>query len=76
MAIRKEPALLTVSEVAERLGVSGRTVRLWCTENGVLPNARQYGRAWLIPEGDLSRLIRKPVGRPRKERSKKSKSTR
>lgn len=52
------PALLTPADVAERLGVSTRTVNRWATE-GRLP-AVKYGRGWRF---DPQRLDLAPAAR-------------
>lgn len=44
---------LSVSQVAERLHQSPRTVRLWCRQ-GLFPHAYKAGRPWRIPETDLA----------------------
>lgn len=62
----KDEAMLTTSEVAERLNVSMRRVRA-LIEAGRLPS-KQFGRDHLIKEGDLQLVtIRKP-GRPPKSK--------
>jgi hypothetical protein len=49
-------AKLTTVQVAERLGVSHPTVKLWCRQ-GKFPHAElletQRGPVWQIPEADL-----------------------
>lgn len=40
--------MLSVSEVAERWGVSGRTVRHYCAK-GRVPGAQRIGGVWLVP---------------------------
>lgn len=65
--------LLTVAQVAKRLGVDDRTVRGWCAA-GLLPGARQATRAgkivWLVPEADLLEFApSKPGVRPRRGRA-------
>lgn len=62
---RKETELLTTTEVAERLGAGESSIRIWCAE-GRFPNARHYGKMWLIPETDLDGFIKRDVGRPPK----------
>ncbi len=65
--------LLTVADVAERLGVATSTVTLWC-RRGLFPNVIRgprtgKGTIWLIPESDLETFQRPkpgyPKGRPR-----------
>jgi excisionase family DNA binding protein len=55
---------LTTSQAAERLGVTDARVRQLIREKR-LP-AEQYGRAFLIKEGDLRLVADRKVGRPRK----------
>jgi predicted site-specific integrase-resolvase len=62
---------LTTAQVAERLGVSAVTARLWC-RRGLFPNAYEQqtprGAVWMIPESDLKGFEPpKKTGRPRKE---------
>ena len=40
--------MMTVAEAAERWGVSGRTVRNYCSQ-GRIPGAQLAGKTWLIP---------------------------
>lgn len=58
---------LTTATVAERLGVSVKTVSQWCRE-GRFPNAWKPSRrsSWLIPASDLDTFTPPPMGRPRK----------
>jgi hypothetical protein len=61
---------LTTAQVAERLGVSVVTVRLWC-RRGLFPNAYEQqtprGAVWMIPESDLKGFEPpKKTGRPPK----------
>lgn len=58
--------LLTTTEAARRMGITPRRV-LRLIEEERLP-ATRYGRDYLIREADLARLVRRPVGRPRKEK--------
>jgi len=59
--------ILTVKEVAERLGSSRSTVTLWCRA-GKFPNAKKIitrvGDHWEIPVADLANVEIK-MGRPR-----------
>ena len=61
---------LTTADVAQRLGVSAITVRLWC-RRGLFPYAREQatprGPVWMIPESDLKGFAPpKRTGRPPK----------
>lgn len=56
--------VLTVSQAAERLAVSGRRVRALITA-GRLP-AQRMGLGWLINEQDLQRVATRLPGRPRR----------
>jgi excisionase family DNA binding protein len=58
--------LLTVNEVAGRLGVSRRRVRQ-LIEAGRL-RAERVGAVYVIRESALGRVRYRPVGRPRKSR--------
>ena len=60
----EDEAMLTTSEVAERLNVSIRRVRA-LIEAGRLPS-KQFGRDHLIKEGDLKLVALRKPGRPRK----------
>jgi excisionase family DNA binding protein len=53
--LREEIRFFTVAEVAERLGVSTRTIRRWI-ENGELV-AHRFGRAVRIVERDLKAFL-------------------
>lgn len=54
---------ITVSEAAQRLGLTERQIRHLC-KTGVIA-AKPFGRAWLIT--DISKAKSRPrVGRPRK----------
>jgi excisionase family DNA binding protein len=64
-------ALLSVSEVADRLKADVTTVRLWCRQ-GRFPNARQIGRSWIIPDGDIESFQRPEMGRPPKATKEKA----
>jgi hypothetical protein len=61
---------LSTAQVAERIGVSERTVRLWCKQ-GKFPNAHTketpFGDYWIIPESDLNGFERPQPGRPSKQ---------
>ena len=54
-------ALLTTQEAALRLGLSPRSVRLYC-RRGDLP-AQLLGGQWLIREADALRFTPPPPGR-------------
>ena len=61
--------LLTVADVAERLGAATSTVTLWC-RRGLFPNAIRgpktgSGAIWLILESDLTDFERPKVGYPK-----------
>lgn len=60
----EDDAMLTTSEVAERLSVSMRRVRA-LIESGRLPS-KQFGRDHLIKESDLKLVAHRKPGRPRK----------
>jgi len=64
-------ALLTTAQVAERLQADETTVRLWCRQRR-FPNARQIGRGWIIPEGDLNDFQPPKMGRPAKPLTEKT----
>jgi hypothetical protein len=72
---KAKEAMLTVSQVADRLGESARNIRNWA-RSGVFKNAsleESYrGPVWLIPESDLHSFER-PVPGPKKG-SKKGKA--
>ena len=53
----------TLPEVAKRLGIMPRTLRLWCAA-GRVPGAQKIGRDWLIP--DDAEIDRPKTTRPRK----------
>ncbi len=59
--------LLSVPEVAERLGVSRATVHRWCRE-GRFRRAQYVGESprgiWVIPEGDVESVAPPRRGRP------------
>jgi excisionase family DNA binding protein len=61
----KAEAMLTTSEVAERLKVSMRRVRA-LIEAGRLPS-KQFGRDHLIKESDLKLVAERKPGRPAKQ---------
>ena len=58
--------LLTVNEVAERLGVSRRRVRQLIGEGRL--RAERVGAVYVIRESAVGRVWYRPVGRPRKSR--------
>jgi predicted site-specific integrase-resolvase len=66
-------SLLSIADVAKRLDADETTVRLWCRQ-GYFPNARQMGRAWIIPEGDLKSFAPPKMGRPPKAKAEGSKA--
>ena len=55
--------LLSVAEVADRLGLSQRTVRAYAA-NGRLPLVRLSRRCVRIRETDLARLVEAAADRP------------
>jgi hypothetical protein len=59
--------LLLTHEVAERYGVTPKTVRRWCAK-GYLPGARKLGtdrRApWVVPPAALEGFVPPSAGRP------------
>jgi excisionase family DNA binding protein len=65
---RRGTELLTVIQAAERLAAGESSVRIWCAE-GRFPNARHYGKMWLIPETDLAGFVKRGIGRPSKQTS-------
>jgi excisionase family DNA binding protein len=52
--------LLTVAEVAERLGLSRYTVRVWINEGKL--RAVKMGKAWRIPESALDAVVDPEAG--------------
>ncbi len=69
-ADHERAGLLTVAEVAERMGVAPATVRNWC-QHGLLPvHALGVGHrvTWLIPAEALDGFQRPPMGKPRTRR--------
>jgi hypothetical protein len=73
----KASRLLTVREVAERLGAASSSVRAWCLEGRFVgarleqsPTGAVY---WLIPESALKDFVKRPRGGQRgSKRRKKS----
>ena len=63
--------MLTVSEVAQRLGESERNIRNWATQK-VFPGAQRVdsprGPYWEIPESDLDSFEKPARGRPKKKK--------
>jgi excisionase family DNA binding protein len=66
--------MLTVGQVADRLGVANSSVRIWA-KKGRFPGAEYHttpaGSYWLIPRAAVDGFQRRSVGRPRKAGSKK-----
>ena len=64
---KRPEKMLTVSEVAARLGESERNVRNWA-RGGLFPGAflqeSPRGPYWLVPEGDLRSFSKPARGRP------------
>jgi hypothetical protein len=70
--------MLTVSEVAQRLGESDRTVRNWVNQNlfpGAMLEKSPRGPYWMIPETALRSFEKPPRGRPPKRNSDGSKAS-
>jgi len=65
----RKKGMLTVSEVAERLGAAKRSVALWA-QTGRFKGAKQVetpgGHYWLIPESALEGFVVRGRGRPPK----------
>jgi len=59
--------IMTVSEVAERLGLSVAMVRRYC-ETGIIP-ATKVGRDWSMRQSDVERFAATPRRRGRKKKS-------
>jgi excisionase family DNA binding protein len=59
--------LLSTKEAAEKLGVTVRAVQL-AIQDGRL-EAKKIGRDYMIYESALSRIVKKPAGRPPKAKS-------
>ncbi|MBF6483858.1 helix-turn-helix domain-containing protein [Nocardia otitidiscaviarum] len=53
----QQVALLTTSEVAERLGVCGETVRRWVRGGVVRPSVTTPGGHYRFAESDLATLV-------------------
>jgi len=70
---KPETKLLTVHEVAERIGAGRSTVRLWASK-GKFAGAERVetpaGAYWLIPESSLEGFVNPGRGRPTKAGSK------
>ena len=56
--------LITVTEAAKRLGLSGRWIRMLIEQGRI--EATQYGRTWVLEAAALEAYMRnrRPVGRP------------
>jgi hypothetical protein len=54
-------ALLALDEVAERTGQPVRRLRQWCATGSL--RCERDGRGWLIPEGELSRVVANAAAR-------------
>lgn len=71
---KKEPKMLTVKEVAERIGAAPISVRIWVNK-GRFPGAKleesPAGQYWLIPETAIEDFEMGKPGRPKKASSKK-----
>lgn len=55
---------LTITEAAERLGVSRQRVHQLIKQGRL--EAEQVGHIWIIPESALDDIKKVPMGRPRK----------
>jgi excisionase family DNA binding protein len=55
--------LLTVSQVAERLGLSRQ--RIYVLVNTQRIAAERFGKTWLIDDAELKRFKPKPIGYPK-----------
>ena len=53
---RQEETLLRTSEVARRLGVSSRTIRLW-SDAGKIACRRTFGGHRLFAESEIDRVL-------------------
>jgi uncharacterized protein YjcR len=60
---------MTTQEVAEKYGVSGKTVRVWCLANGVKRKLGKQGvMEYEMTDKDIEKFEnRKPKGRPKKK---------
>ena len=71
--------MLTVRDVADRLGAGESSIRIWAAK-GLFPGARREeppagSPYWLIPESALDGFNKRGVGRPPKpEKEKKGRS--
>jgi excisionase family DNA binding protein len=45
------PGYITLTELAERLGMNTSTLRRWCKAGKL--NAEKYGKTWLVKESDI-----------------------
>jgi hypothetical protein len=71
---KKEPKMLKISEVAERIGAKASSIRVWLSDpeerEKRFPGARKeetpIGSYWLIPETALENFSMGTPGRPRK----------
>jgi hypothetical protein len=75
---KKEPKMLTVSEVAQQTGAAERSVRLWA-KDGKFPGATLVEPPagvsyWLIPETALEGFALRGRGRPPKPKAEANKS--
>ena len=67
---KQELRMLTTGEAAERLGAAQVSIRVWC-QQGRFPNAKHFGRDWMIPETDLAGFEKRDRGRPPKQAGNK-----
>ena len=66
--------MLTVREVAERIGAGESSIRIWAAE-GRFPGAKREtppagSPYWLIPESALTGFVKRDVGRPPSKKGK------
>lgn len=62
----EQERMLTVKEVAQRLNVSERQVRMW-VETGELARFRIGLRGYRIPESSLAEFVARRTGKERQE---------
>lgn len=53
-------AYFTVKEIAEKWGISPRTVQTMCND-GRIVNAVKFGKVWAIPEGTEKPIDRRVI---------------
>ncbi|WP_040667192.1 helix-turn-helix domain-containing protein [Nitrolancea hollandica] len=57
-----EERWLTVSQVAERLQLSPKTVRRWLNEERMRGTYLSDRAGWRIPESEVTRILREGIG--------------